>query len=391
VASKLLNGVSVLELGTMISAPVAGMMLADIGADVLKVEHPKGGDPFRNFNGGQYSPNFIAYNRNKRSMKLDLRSEAGREIFRRLLTDADVLLENYRPNVLASLGFGSTELQAINPRLIHCSVTGFGATGPYSERPAFDAVTVALSGVASLLLDPENPEAFGPTISDNVTGMYACYGILGALFERQHSGKGRRVEVNMLEASIAFMPDPVAHFTQTGKCFGPFTRVAFSQSYAFRCADDTLVALHLSIPDKFWQGLIAAIACPELATEEEFSTRSRRIENYPALKARLAKVFLTKSRAHWMAQLEANDVPFAPVHSIPEMMDDPQVVHLGTFCNTEHPAEGRVTAIRRPVLIDGERETVTAPPTLGEHTDAVLEKLGYAPQEIAAFRKAAIV
>jgi formyl-CoA transferase len=324
-------------------------------------------------------------------MKLDLRSEAGCSIFRQLLSKADVLLENYRPNVLAALGFGSSELRAINPRLIHCSITGFGATGPYSERPAFDAVAGALSGVSSLFLDPEDPEAFGPTIADNVTGMYACYGILGALFERQQSGQGRRVEVNMLEASIAFMPDPVAHFTQTGKCFDRLTRVALSQSYAFRCADDKLVALHLSIPDKFWLGLVTALGRPELTTEEPFLTRPRRIANYLALKARLAEVFLTQPRAYWLERLEANDVPFAPVHSIAEMLDDPQVAHLETFCETEHPTEGRVTAIRRPVLIDGERETVSAPPTLGEHTESVLKSLGYAAQDIAALRQAAVV
>src|SRR4030095_15560173 len=173
------------------------MMLADLGADVLKVEHPQGGDPFRNFRGGQYSPNFVAYNRGKRSIQLEPRSEAGRSVLLALVARADVLLENYRPGVMDKLGLGDDALRAANARLIHCSITGFGASGPYSARPAYDNVAVALSGILSLQLDPEHPQSSGPTIPDNATGMFACYGILGALYERESSRRRRRAEVHM--------------------------------------------------------------------------------------------------------------------------------------------------------------------------------------------------
>jgi crotonobetainyl-CoA:carnitine CoA-transferase CaiB-like acyl-CoA transferase len=195
--TDVLRGVRVVELSTVITAPLTGLMLADLGADVLKVEPPQG-DPFRSFRGGHYSPNFVAYNRGKRSMKLDLRTAAGRSILLELLAAADVLLENYRPGIMERLGLAQDVLTAANPRLIHCSITGFGESGPYSARPAYDNVAVALSGVLSLQLDPEHPQSSGPTIADNATGMYAAYGILGALYERERSGRGRRIDVNML-------------------------------------------------------------------------------------------------------------------------------------------------------------------------------------------------
>jgi formyl-CoA transferase len=389
---KLLDGVEVLELGTLITAPLAGMMLADLGANVLKIERPEGGDPFRNFRGGRYSPHFTAYNRGKRSMQLDLRTHKGREILLKLIATADVLLENFRPDVMARMELSRETLAAANPRLIHCSITGFGPTGPYSDRPCVDLVALALSGVASLFLDPDNPRVSGPTIADNVTGMYACYGILGALYEREQSGKGRYIEVNMLESAIAFIPDPFANETLIGLPNDPFTRVAMSQSYAVRCADGKLLAIQLSFAERFWEGLLAAIERPELAQDVRFATRQGRFTNYHGLVAELAVVFRTKPAAFWLSRLEAHDVPTAPIHTVREALDDPQVRHLGTFYEREHPTQGKVTGINRPIWIDGDRDVdALAPPTLGEHTSEVLGKLGYSDEEVTALREAAVV
>src|ERR1700678_1137447 len=179
----MLEGVRVVELGTVITAPLTGMMLGDLGADVVKVERPEG-DPFRRSHGNAYGPTFVAYNRNKRSIVLDLTTERDRQVLLELVDGGDVLLDNFRPMVLGKLGLAPEILRERNPRLIQCSITGFGSKGPYCERPAFDAVGLALSGVASLFVDPHEPEAFGPTISDNVTGMHACCAILAALVER---------------------------------------------------------------------------------------------------------------------------------------------------------------------------------------------------------------
>jgi crotonobetainyl-CoA:carnitine CoA-transferase CaiB-like acyl-CoA transferase len=390
--TEVLKGVRVVELGTMITAPLAGMMLADLGAEVIKVEHPEGGDPFRSFRGGLYSPHFVAYNRGKRSIKLDLRNEAGRDVLRKLLGRADILLENYRAGVMERLGLSDDALAATNSKLIHCSITGFGADGPYSGRPAYDSVGLALSGIASLFLDPKEPQACGPTIPDNATGMYACYGILGALYERERTGRGRRIEVNMLEAAISFIPDPFANHTQLGIENDPLTRVASSHSFAFRCADGKLLAIHLSSQAKFWEGLLTAIERPDLGNDSRFVSRDQRIKNFVPLTQALAEVFVTKPRAGWMTLLETNDVPFAPVHNISEVIDDPQVKHLETFRTLKHPTEGSITAIRRPVRIDGGRDGSDLPaPTFGEHTDMVLKELGYADTDIAGLRKSRVI
>ena len=366
--TEVLKGVRVIELGTMITAPLAGMMLADLGADVIKVERPDGGDPFRSFRGGLYSPHFIAFNRNKRSIRLDLQSKAGKTKLDRLLASADVLIENYRPGVMDRLGFGADVLGSRYPRLIACSISGFGPSGPYAERPAYDAVAGALGGVGAIMIDRNQPTASGPTIADNVTGMYAAYGILGALYEREKTGKGRRVEVNMLEAAIAFIPDTFSNFTRLQIEAHPRTRVAASQSYAFRCADGKLLALHLSSPQKFWESLVDVIGRSELKDDPRFAARDGRVKNYLALEQELAGVFIGHDRLYWMTRLEQADVPFAPIQTMAEVLDDPQIVHLGTFYQQVHPNQGELTLIRRPVLIDGSRDiSGRPPPELGEH------------------------
>jgi len=325
-------------------------------------------------------------------MKLDLRNDDGRKVIRKLLARTDILIENYRAGVMERLGLDSDVLTATNARLIHCSITGFGASGPYSSRPAYDSVGLALSGIASLLLDPENPQACGPTIPDNATGMFACYGILGALYERERTGRGRRIEVNMLEAAISFIPDPFANHTQMGIKNDPLTRVASSHSFAFRCADGKLLAIQLSSQPKFWEGMLTAIGRIGLANDERFQTRDVRIKNYAVLTQVLAETFVAKPRAQWMALLEANDVPFAPVHNIPDVIADPQVEHLETFRTLRHPTEGEIVAIRRPVRIDGGRDGSDLPaPTFGQHTGEVLSELGYNDADIAKMRNAKVI
>jgi formyl-CoA transferase len=389
--TDVLKGVRVVELSTVITAPLTGLMLADLGAAVVKVEPPTG-DPFRSFRSGQYSPNFVAYNRGKRSIALDLRTDAGRSVLLKLLARADILLENYRPGIMERLGLADDVLEATNPRLIHCAITGFGATGPYSARPAYDNVAVALGGILSLQLDPEHPQPSGPTIADNATGMFAAYGILGALYEREHSGRGRRVDVNMLEAAIAFIPDPFSNYTRAGIKSDRLTRVAASQSFAFRCSDGKLLAVHLSSQPKFFESIAAAFERPDLVRDERFTTRDLRIKNFDVLTQAFAEIVADKPRSHWMQVLEANDVPFAAVNDLAEVLDDAQVRHLGTFYQQRHPTEGEITAIHRPVLIDGERAERALPaPTLGEHTDEILAELGYDGNELAKLRAAAVI
>lgn len=392
VSPKVLEGVRVLELTTMITGPLAGMLLADLGAAVVKIENRDGGDPFRAHRGGSYGGHFISYNRNKRSLSLDLRSTEGKEIFLKLVRQSDVLIDNFRTGVLDRLGFTDAMLQETNPRLIHVSITGFGPSGPYQHRPAYDAVAQALSGVLSQFLDPDAPQPAGPTLSDNITGFYAAYGVLGALYERERTGKGRRIDTNMLEATIAFAPDAFINHQRFGMEIGPLTRVGTSQSYAFRCADEKLIAVHMSSQAKFWEGMVRATGRTDLVTHPDFDTRDKRIANYRALWAELGRTFATRPRGEWAQLLEAEDVPYAPVLNVEEVVDDPQVQHLGTFYQVRHPTEGEVCGVYPPLRFDGERPAdMVAPPTLGEHTDAVLGELGYTPAAIEQLRSRKVV
>jgi crotonobetainyl-CoA:carnitine CoA-transferase CaiB-like acyl-CoA transferase len=272
-----LAGIRVIELTTMITGPLAGMLLADLGAAVIKIETPAGGDPFRSFRGGRYGGHFIAYNRNKRSLTLDLRAGEAKHVFLKLMRDADVLIDNFRPGVLDRLGLQYNALAKANPRLIHASITGFGPDGLYRDRPSYDAVAQSLSGVLSQFVDPASPQVAGPTLSDNVTGFYAAYAILAALYERERTGKGRRIETSMLESTIAFAPDGFINAKRHGIKAGQLTRVSVSQSYAFRCQDGRLVALHLSSQEKFWSGLLAALQRPDLAAHQDFATREQEL------------------------------------------------------------------------------------------------------------------
>jgi formyl-CoA transferase len=230
-----LNGVRVVELTTMITGPLAGMLLADLGAAVIKIENRDGGDPFRSHHGGLYGGHFLAYNRNKRSLSLDLRSPQGKDILFELIARSDVLIDNFRPGVLDRLGFTPDILTERNPRLIHASITGFGRDGPYRDRPSYDAVAQALSGVLCQFVDPNAPQPGGPTLSDNVTGFYAAYGVLAALYERDRTAAGCRIETSMLEATAAFAPDGFTNHRRHDMDIGPLSRVKASQSYVFAC------------------------------------------------------------------------------------------------------------------------------------------------------------
>jgi formyl-CoA transferase len=394
--SSPLKGIRVLELGQFIAGPYAGLQLADLGARVIKVERPQGGDAFREFglsaNAQGYSHNFCAFNRNKLSLALDITSPRGQEAFRRMARHADVVLENFRPGVMKRLGFDYESLCALNPRLVYCSISGFAEDGPYRERPAYDAVGQALSGLMSLFVDPKDPRTLGPTLSDQVTGMQACMAVLAALYERERTGKGARVEVTMVEASMALIPDAFTAYTHAGHVMQPESRAAVSLSFAFACADGKILAIHVSSMEKFWRALLEAVGRQDIGEDTRFRDRMGRIKNYPALVETLRPVFAAKPREYWAEQLAAHDVPAAVVHSIPEAMEEAEVKHLGMFHELSHPRYGKLTAMRRPSRIGGERESdPLPPPALGEHTDAVLREFGFAATEIAGLRAASAI
>jgi crotonobetainyl-CoA:carnitine CoA-transferase CaiB-like acyl-CoA transferase len=368
--SRVLEGLRVVEQGTFITGPAAAMLLADLGADVVKVEMPGTGDPFRAFKGGLYSPHFQTYNRNKRSVTLDTRQPGDRERFDALVRGADVYIQNFRPGVAERLGAGEARLREMNPLLVYCAISGFGPTGPAAARPSYDTVAQAAAGFLGLLVNPANPRVVGPAIADALTGFYAAYGILGALHERHRTGRGRTVEVSMLEAMTHFNLDAFTHLFSENEVMGPFSRPSVSQSYVMQCRDAKWIALHMSSPAKFWEGLARAVERPEIFDDERFRTREARIANQEAMIELLGPLFLARDRSDWCARLLAEDVPHSPMYTTAEVPEDPQARHLQLFVETTHPAGGRFRTVRPPVSFDGERRLdVTAPPLLGQHNE----------------------
>ena len=377
-----LKDVRVVEHGTFITGPAAGMLLADMGADVVKVELPGTGDPFRAFKGGLYSPHFQTYNRNKRSITLNTKQADDLAAFDALIKEADVYIQNFRPGFAEQIGAGEERLRRINPRLIYCAISGFGPTGPYAHRPSYDTVAQAYGGFLRLLVNPENPRVVGPAIADALTGFYAAYGVLGALFERNATGVGRKVEVSMFEAMTHFNLDAFQHLFSAQEVMGPYSRPSVSQSYVLECADGKWIALHMSSPEKFWQGLATAMERSDIFQDQRFASRLARVEHQEALMHVLAGIFIERDRAEWCRRLEAQDVPHAPMYATDEVPNDPQARHLQLFVGTRHPVMGEFRTVRSPVSFDGERALeVTAPPLLGEHNEEL--RKGWTPRKAA--------
>ncbi len=370
--AKVLRDLRVVEMGTFITGPAASMYLADLGADVVKVERPGTGDPFRAFKGGLYSPHYQTYNRNKRSITLDTSNAEDRALFHELIADADVFIQNFRPGVAEKLGAGEAELRALNPRLVYCAISGFGTSGPYRDRPAYDTVAQAASGFLRLVMPPESPRVIGPALADAMTGFYAAFGVLGALVERQSTGKGRRIDVSMLEAMCHFNLNSFTHFFSEGEIMGPLSRPRVSQSYVFECADGKWLALHMSSPPKFWEGLAEVIGRPDLFDDPRFATREARVEHQDDLIVFMAPIFKTRPRAEWCEALAAAEVPHSPAYDSNEALEDPQARHLQLKVTAEHPEMGTFTTVRSPLSFDGEKSLdVVPPPTLGEHSDEI--------------------
>jgi crotonobetainyl-CoA:carnitine CoA-transferase CaiB-like acyl-CoA transferase len=353
-------------MGTFITGPAAGMILADLGADVIKVEQPVTGDPFRSFQGGLYAPHFQTYNRNKRSITIDPKNPEDLAVLDRLVANADVFIQNFRPGVAGRLNVDAARLQAINPALVYASISGFGSEGPDRDRPAFDTVSQAASGFLRLLVNPEHPRVVGPAIADAMTGYYTAIGILAALNERHTTGKGRVVETSMFEAMCHFNLDDFTHLLSVDQVMGPYSRPHVSQSYVFQCADGQWIALHMSSPPKFWENLATAVGQPDMLSLPAFESRDARIAHYEDVVAFLAPIFATRPRGEWAAELTRLEVPNSPVYTSAEVLETPQAKALGIAVSDPDGPHGEFRTIRFPLSFDGERmDSVTAPPLLG--------------------------
>lgn len=365
-----LEGVRVLDLSRVLAGPYATMMLADLGADVLKVEHPERGDDTRHwgppFAGGE-SAYFLSVNRNKRSVGVDLKSEAGLEKVKELAASADVLIENMRRGALAKMGLGYEVLKELNPGLVYCSITGFGP-GPDEDRPGYDFLIQARGGIMGIT-GFEEPTKVGVAAADMVCGLQAAMAVLAALYRRAETGEGARVEVPLFESQLSWLANRAQEYLVSGEDTGRMGNAHPSiVPYQTFHASDRPLALAVGNDSQF-ANLCKAVRRPELAKDERFATNPDRVANRDELVAILQEEFRKKTVDEWVEEMREAGVPCGPVNTLADVFSDEHVLNSGMLRDVEHPVAGTLKMLASPLLIDGERLPIRRPPpTLGQHT-----------------------
>jgi crotonobetainyl-CoA:carnitine CoA-transferase CaiB-like acyl-CoA transferase len=371
-----LDGLRVVDLSSHLSGPYCAMLLGDHGADVIKVERPNGGDDARSmppFVGGEGAP-FMVWNRNKRSVTLDLKSEAGKAALLRLVDEADILVENFRPGTMDRLGLGWSTLSARNPRLIYAAISGFGQTGPYRDRGGFDLITQGMSGLMDACGPKDGPPHRMPiAISDIAAGMHLAVGILAALEARHRTGRGQMVETSLLESALSFGVYEAAHVAATGERpprLGQAHRG--SAPYQLFETQDGSITVGASQPN-FWVRLCEILDVVALQNDPRFATNGDRVRNNDALVQLLQARFKTQPSAHWLRALENAGIPAGPVLSFDEAMADPQIIAREMVVETQHPAAGKFRTLGIPAKLSETPGSLRRPaPRLGEHTNEIV-------------------
>ncbi|HEX7126572.1 MAG TPA: CoA transferase [Thermodesulfobacteriota bacterium] len=384
---KPLEGIRVVDLTQAMAGPFCTMNLADMGADVVKVEPPGGEEGRRpgvvQRNG--HSGAFLAVNRNKRSLAVDLKRPEGVEVLHRLAARSDVLVQNYRPGVVDRLGVGYETLRRVNPRLVYCAISGFGATGPYAARGGFDLVAQGMSGIMSVTGEPDGPPAkAGIPISDLAAGLYGAIGVLCALEYRERTGEGQFVDTSLLEAAMALTVWESAEYWLTGRVPGPLGSAhRLSAPYQALRAEDGYFTVGAN-NDRLFEGFARGIGRPDLLEDARFRGRKERLAHRAELVAEVEKTTATRPRAYWLARLEREGVPSGPINTYPEALSDPHALARRMVVDLDHPGAGPIKALGVPVKLSETPGAVDRPaPLLGEHTDAILEELGYGKAERA--------
>ncbi|NWF56231.1 MAG: CoA transferase [Syntrophaceae bacterium] len=394
--SSPLSGVRVLDLSQMLAGPFGSMILADLGAEVIKIERPGEGDigrgmPPHYFHGE--SVYFLSVNRNKKSLTLDLKSQEGMDIFYRLVKVSDVVFDNFRPGVVEKLRIDYESLQKITPRIITCSVSGYGQTGPFKDRPAFDLIIQARGGIMSYTGEPGRmPVRMGAPMGDLTGGVYAAHGVMAALYHREKTGQGQRIDISLLDSQLSLQIYRGLYYLYAGEVAQPVGSGHVSANPIRAFKTQTFDIVIDANTDKFFQELCAGMDRKELASDPRFITRADRLKNKEALYAILEEVFLQKTGEEWLELLEGR-LPAGPINTVDMALSDPQVLARNMVVETTHRSGEKMKLLGSPIKMSPAGEPrFTPPPALGEHTDQILKDLlDFSSQEIRDLREKGVI
>jgi crotonobetainyl-CoA:carnitine CoA-transferase CaiB-like acyl-CoA transferase len=391
-----LTGFTILDLTRVLSGPYCTMVLSDLGARVIKVEHPGKGDDTRAWGPpfiGDESAYFLSINRNKESVTLDFKPALGREVLEKLIAKADVLVENFRPGTLARAGFGFDAVHARFPRLVYASISGYGQTGPRSDEAGYDAVMQAEGGLMSVTGEADRPGyRLGVAITDMVAGLYAAQGITAALLSRERTGRGQQIDIGMLDTTAALLTYQAANWFATGQ-----TPVRKGNRHATIAPYETFTTLDGEIViavgnDEIWKRFCPVVGLAAMASDPRFTTNKDRMLNYDAMRPPIDRAFRTATSAEWVARLNAASVPNGEVRDIGQMLVDPHLQARDMIATMMHPTIGATRVIGAPIKLSETPATLrTPPPVLGQHTDDVLGELGYSAGQIASLRDSRVI
>jgi crotonobetainyl-CoA:carnitine CoA-transferase CaiB-like acyl-CoA transferase len=386
----------VVDLSRILSGPVCTMLLADMGAEVIKIEPPPSGDDSRQWGPpfiGGISTYFLSVNRNKKSLGLNLKTPEGRQILSKLIDRADVLIENFRPGVLDKLGFGYEAVSKANPKVVYCSISGFGQTGPYRDRPGYDVIAQGESGMMDLTGYPDGPPTkLGASLADVVAGLYAVQGICLALLARHKTGKGQQVDISLLDGMVSTLTYQALIYLSTGR--SPKRMGSRHPSIVpYECfqAQDGYVNIGVT-NQKQWENFCRVLGFPEIATDPRFETMKSRLAHYGELRPMIEKVFSAMTRAGVIARMSEVGIPAGPINTVGEVMEDPQLAARDMVVELTHPEYGPLRVLGIPIKLSETPGVVeNAPPRFGEHNREVLLKLGYGEDDIASFADRKII
>jgi crotonobetainyl-CoA:carnitine CoA-transferase CaiB-like acyl-CoA transferase len=390
-----LSGIRVVDLTRIIAGPFCTLMLGDMGAEIIKIEPPKEGDPLRAQGVIQngLSWYYASYNRNKKSLTLDMRSVEGKAVLSELIRTSDVVVENFRPGVMDKMGFGYDRLKELKPDIVYCGITGFGKTGPYKDRPAFDFIAQAMSGFMSVNgNEGEEPLRAGIPISDLVAGLYAAFGIMGALLHRARTGEGQEVQSSLVDGLVSMLSYMAANYLAAGKLPARTgnDHPLVAPYGIFRCSDGEVAIAPSN--DQVYFKFLSALGLDHLRDAPEFATNDLRMANRKQIKAAIQKIIAQKPKAHWIDYLNKAGVPCGTAMNLAEVFSDPQVLHQEMVLEIPHPGHGTVKTLGFPVKLSATPCRIERPaPELGQHTDEILAGLKLDRERIADLRRRGIV